>query len=351
MIVRNEERFVERALDTARPLCDEMIVVDTGSTDRTVALAEGAGARVYHFTWIDDFSAARNAAADQCTGDWILILDGDDVIPPESQRKILELKHELLNDEHDVVEVTYDYIYDENGRCINSHSQVRLVRRASGLRYRHAVHENIAHDPARALVRHDIVIEHRYDPTAREDRMDRVGTMLEQAIRNGDRHVDTLRNYAFYLVSVKKWAEARDHLQRFREAAPNSNYEYSALDHLSFCESFLGNPQAALEYAQKALALDATRAEAYVRIAMLLQRAGQYQNAIPYLLEATKCPMRNLTYRVDVCYTFLPWDLLSQCYAGLGDYPRAIECVEKALTFNADTERLKKNLEAYKGKL
>jgi len=62
VIARNEARAIERCLSSARPWVDEMVVLDTGSTDHTVALARACGARVHHFAWVDDFSAARNAA-------------------------------------------------------------------------------------------------------------------------------------------------------------------------------------------------------------------------------------------------------------------------------------------------
>jgi tetratricopeptide (TPR) repeat protein len=80
MIVRDEARCIERCLASARPWVDQMIVLDTGSQDDTVLRAQRAGAQVHHFTWVDDFSAARNAALDLCDADWCLVLDADEWI-------------------------------------------------------------------------------------------------------------------------------------------------------------------------------------------------------------------------------------------------------------------------------
>jgi len=78
VIARNEARCIARCLESARPHVDRMILLDTGSTDDTVAIAERCGAEVHHFTWCDDFAAARNAALGHSDADWNLVLDSDD---------------------------------------------------------------------------------------------------------------------------------------------------------------------------------------------------------------------------------------------------------------------------------
>ncbi len=78
MIVKNEEQYLGRCLESAAAMVDEIIVVDTGSTDRTIEIALEHRARVFHFKWCDDFSAARNYALKQVKGDWILVLDADE---------------------------------------------------------------------------------------------------------------------------------------------------------------------------------------------------------------------------------------------------------------------------------
>ncbi len=82
MIVKNEEKHLPRCLRCARPIVDEIVVVDTGSTDRTRDIASAFGARVFDFPWNDDFAAARNFSLTQAAGDWILVLDADELISP-----------------------------------------------------------------------------------------------------------------------------------------------------------------------------------------------------------------------------------------------------------------------------
>ncbi|HUZ07318.1 MAG TPA: glycosyltransferase, partial [Candidatus Paceibacterota bacterium] len=88
LIVKNEEQFLAQCLKSVRPIAQQIVVVDTGSTDRTVEIAKEFGAEIHSFAWCDDFAAARNAALEHATGDWILMLDADEELP--------ELEHPKL---------------------------------------------------------------------------------------------------------------------------------------------------------------------------------------------------------------------------------------------------------------
>jgi glycosyltransferase involved in cell wall biosynthesis len=89
LIVKNEQRFLAQCLKSVRGLAAQLIVVDTGSTDRTVEIAREFGAEIYSFAWCDDFAAARNAALEHASGDWILMLDADEELPPAQHARLL----------------------------------------------------------------------------------------------------------------------------------------------------------------------------------------------------------------------------------------------------------------------
>ena len=88
MIVRDEEENLPHCLESVRGIFDEIVVVDTGSIDRTREIAREFGAQVFDFAWIDDFAAARNAALAHATGDYAFWLDADDVVEPAEREKL-----------------------------------------------------------------------------------------------------------------------------------------------------------------------------------------------------------------------------------------------------------------------
>ncbi len=138
MIVRDEEETIGRAIKSALAVVDEVVVVDTGSTDNTRLIVEGYGARVIDVAWSDDFSAARNAGLSAAYGDWILILDADEVL--DSIRPI-EMGGYLSDPE---AIAYYVRIRNEvHGRQTTVYDKVRLFRNHPEIRYRYPIHEQI----------------------------------------------------------------------------------------------------------------------------------------------------------------------------------------------------------------
>src|SRR3989338_1739511 len=99
MIAKNEEEYLEQCLNSVKELVDEIIIIDTGSADKTKEIAKKFGAKIYEFKWVDDFSAARNESLKHATKDWIIVLDADEVLDKEALKVI---KEELVkNKEND----------------------------------------------------------------------------------------------------------------------------------------------------------------------------------------------------------------------------------------------------------
>lgn len=133
-IVKNEETSLPRVLDSVKTLVDEMVIIDTGSTDRTVEIAKGYGARVYHFDWCNDFSVARNYGLEYVRGNWVLVLDADEVLTSEI---VPEIKRVIECDRYVVVNL----IRREVGASQSPYSLVsRLFRRHPEIQFSRPYH-------------------------------------------------------------------------------------------------------------------------------------------------------------------------------------------------------------------
>ncbi len=158
MIVKNEERNIEKALSWGKSIMWEQIVVDTGSTDHTVELAAKLGAKVVHFQWIDDFAAAKNFAIDQARGEWIAFLDADEYMEPGDAKKMGEVLERLTHDAIDAVSTGWQQINDK-GEIFLSGTQIRFFRNRPDIRYRRKIHEQLESTTGRALRVGDVTKE------------------------------------------------------------------------------------------------------------------------------------------------------------------------------------------------
>lgn len=148
VIARDEEANIAACLDSARGFVDEVVVVDTGSVDRTREIAREHGARVTEFAWCDDFSAARNAAIDAATMDWILMLDADETLDSASGPRLRTLIAQAPRSMH-VYLPFIDSVINPNqvdGYISSRHS--RLFRRSADLRFVGPIHEALRYMPA-----------------------------------------------------------------------------------------------------------------------------------------------------------------------------------------------------------
>ena len=139
-IVRNEAAKLERSLASLEGAVDEIIVVDTGSSDDTVKIAEAHGAQVFHFPWQDDFSAARNVSLSKATGDWILVVDADEYFS-EGMAKNIRPAVERYGADADLLIFMRREFDEDKGEVLLDTYVSRLLRRTDGLAYEGAIHE------------------------------------------------------------------------------------------------------------------------------------------------------------------------------------------------------------------
>jgi len=140
MIVKNESANLPRCLQSAKSFVDEIIVVDTGSQDDTVAIASQFGAKVYTFEWCNDFSAARNVSLAQATGEWILVLDADEELIAQSR-----LTPDQINSSPDILAYRVQWTNANVKESLTPLYPTRLFRNLPELRYISRFHEQIVY--------------------------------------------------------------------------------------------------------------------------------------------------------------------------------------------------------------
>jgi len=177
MIVKNEAQNLPDCLHGLTDLFTEIVIADTGSTDRTREIAVGLGAKVVEFPWVDSFAAARNASLEAATGDWVLWLDADDRLDDANRTKLKELLGRL-GTENAAFAMKCECIADRPGAGATVVDHVRLFRNDPRIRWRYRVHEQIL--PAVRTVGgevrwSDVVVQHigYVDPAVRRQKLDR----------------------------------------------------------------------------------------------------------------------------------------------------------------------------------
>jgi tetratricopeptide (TPR) repeat protein len=191
MIVKDEEAMIGRCLEAARDAVDEIIVVDTGSTDRTVEIAERHGARVLHHVWDGDFSAARNVSFEAATGDWVMYLDADEVLVAADAARLRALTGRTWREAFFLTETNHTGDI-EDGTAI-THDAMRVFRNRPEYRFEGRIHEQIAqHLPSYLPERQErttVRVEHfGYLGAVRDtkDKTNRNLELLERQVAEGD---------------------------------------------------------------------------------------------------------------------------------------------------------------------
>lgn len=227
MIVRNNAGTLVPCLESIRPWVDEMNVVDTGSTDETPRIAERFGARVFHFPWIDDFSAARNESLKPALGQWLFWMDSDDTISAENGRKLRDLAY----GRHAPQTLGYMIRVHCPGPS-NSFAEdfvavdhVKLFRNQPAIRFEGRIHEQVLL-PIRRLGGNvawtDIFVVHSgadYSPEGRRRKYERDLRILHLDLAERPNHPYVLFNFGMTYADMGEYEKAVHYLQRCLDVA------------------------------------------------------------------------------------------------------------------------------------
>ena len=283
MIVRDEQENLPTCLESVRGLFDEIVVLDTGSKDRTIEIARSAGARVFDFVWVDDFAAARNAALARATGDFAFWLDADDLMEPPQRKKLETLLARLRRCGETpayVVRCKCDPGPDgSGGDTVVDH--IRLFPLIEGVRWTYRVHEQILPALKRAGVPvqwTDITVRHTgyVDRALRMRKLDRDWRILCEELAERPDEPFTLFNLGNIAIERAAWDNALGYLNRSLAAsAPTDSIVRKLYALIARAHQMLGDFPSALKTCAEGLSLDPEDAELWFRKAVVHRHSGE----------------------------------------------------------------------------
>jgi tetratricopeptide (TPR) repeat protein len=339
MIVKNEEAVLARCLSSVSAAVDEIVIVDTGSTDHTKDIAYGFTDRVYDFAWIDDFSAARNFAFSKATTDYLLWLDADDVLERKDLKKLLDLKSKL-SAEIDVVYMKYDVAFDENRRPTFSYYRERLIRRCEKAVWLEPVHEAIV--PFGKTLYSDIAVTHKKPPSRESG--GRNLAIIENQLSQGKQLSPRLcYYYARELMQHREYERAAAVFEALIETPEAwSVHKISACRELYQCKQKGYKKENAVAILYRSFAFGPPEAEILCDIGQhFLDENNPAAAEFWYLAALSKRPDPHaLSFVETEYYDFIPLMQLCVIYDRMGNQKLAAEYNEKA-------GRIKPNSPAY----
>ena len=352
MIVKDEEKFLGRCLDSIKDAVDEIVIVDTGSKDATREVAAQYTDKVYDFEWIQDFAAARNFAFSKATMDYQMWLDADDVVEERQLTKILELKNTLSLDV-DMVTMKYITAFDKNDKPLFSSTRERLLKRENDFKWQDPVHECI---PLQGnIFKSDIYISHRKEG-AKEGQSHRnlnIYKALEDKV--GAEGMTPRQQYYFAreLKDHGQWAKATLYFEMFLDGGRGwVEDNIAACYALSICYQKLKDEAKVLPILIKSFTFAPPRADICSHIGYFYKRLRDFEKAFRWFKIAadTGC-QSSLGFVAEGYCGFIPCIECCVCLCHMGDFEKAKEYNERAADFKPTSEAVMINREYLKSLL
>lgn len=325
MIVKNEEDTLNRCLDSVQDIVDEIVIVDTGSTDNTKKVANRYTDKIYDFEWVEDFSAARNFSFSKATKDYILWLDADDVVLEEDRKK-LKLTKQILDSTVDALMMKYNVGFDDKGNVTLSYFRERLVKRERSFKWIDPIHEYMM--VSGNIINSDIAITHKKIHSDSEDRNINIfRRMIEAGKEFSPRN---LFYYARELYYKAEFKESIIYLNKFLDTEKGwVEDNINACYLLSICYEQIDNREKMLKSLFKSFEYDLPRAEICCQIANYYFEKEDYNKAIFWYEIAANLekPEANWGFILHDYWDYIPYIQLCVCHDRIGN-------IEKAIMYN-----------------
>jgi glycosyltransferase involved in cell wall biosynthesis len=346
MIVKNEEKHLRQCLSRCEGIFDEIIIADTGSTDKTKEIAGEFTDKVYDFEWIEDFAAARNFAFSKATSKYLMWLDADDVIPENTKKGILLFKSEIKED-IDVIRLPYNTGYDGAGNVTYSFYRERIIKNCEAAKFTGFIHEIV--EPFGNTISFDLPIEHRKLESNERGRNLRI---YEKHLADGEEF--SPRDVFYYARELYYHNRNSDAVKAFTKFLNEGNgwieNNIEACKIRAECYERLRERKNAYMSLYSSFYYALPRAEVCCELGRMLFEDALYQNAIFwYKIAYEQEPdFASGAFVMRDCYDYIPALQMCVCYSRLGDEETAEAWNEKAAAVKV-TEAINYNRKYFAG--
>lgn len=338
MIVKNEEQNVRDCLDSIKKYVDEIIIVDTGSEDKTKDVVAEYGAKIYDYPWHDDFSAARNFALSKCTMANVLWADADDVFQnPKKIRPSLEEDYEVFN---------FNILYGNDYFC-----HARLFRNFSGVHFAGRVHEFPVVHWLPFKVTTDLNVIHKTHKHCTENRTIRNIRILKKEVEEDPKNARALFYLGNSYKELQKYSEALETYEKYLLISTWNEERFMARKYMGQIHLWEKRYRESQQQLLLAVYEDDRWAEAYYYLGENSYFLGNYEMCIRWMQMAASLPVpKTQLFKEMAIYRDLPYRYIFASYECLGNFEEAFEYCELAIEKNPGDNWLKGRLEYFKQK-
>lgn len=244
MIAKNEEKVIATCINSYKDIVKEIIVVDTGSTDKTIEIAGSLGAKVYHYTWNNNFAEAKNFALDQAKGDWIIFLDADEYFANDTAKNIVPIIKQL-HASFDTIACKMKNIDYANGKMLDEITHIRIFKRDKNIRYVNSIHEMLINKTKNKNLKafladeKDLLIYHTgYSLTNRGEKSERNLKLLLLEIDKGPEKPAIYQYISDCYFGIEDWKQAIKYAQMFIDSGAKF-IGYNVKPHQNIIDSML----------------------------------------------------------------------------------------------------------------
>lgn len=328
LIVKDEETVLNRCLSSVNEAVDEIIVVDTGSQDKTKQIAGLYTNKIYDFDWNDDFSEARNFSFSKATKEYILWLDADEFLDNINKEKLIDLKYKLSKD-IDVVTMQTNICIDENNNPRIIARRNRLVKKSNNYKWTGFIHEYI--EVCGKYCDSDISIIHNKIKNSSNRNLDIYKKNIELGKILTDRD---LYYYGKELYYNKFYDESIEMLKLFIDRGLWTEEIVDAICKIGECYLYKNEYEKAREYFYKSFEYVEPRGEVLYNIAISFEDEKKYHQAIRWYEIIIQLPIpKDCNQCINLgCWRFEPHLKLCSCYFEIDDLARAyyhhLKCLE-----------------------